>query len=79
MDSRKRLMLGLLAGAFMAGVSLMDLYQHDLRRAATGALIAVTIVLSASGLPVRSAPAKYTMYALLACLGVSITARFVGA
>ena len=79
MDSRKRLMLGLLAGAFMAGVSLMDLYQHDLRRAATGALIAVTIVLSASGLPTRSAPAKYTMYALLACLGVSITARFVGA
>ena len=71
-------MLGLVAGALAAAVSLADLYEHDLSRAATGALVALTLVLSASGLPDRSAPAKYTMYALLACLGISITARIVG-
>jgi len=78
MDSRKRWMLGLIAGALAAAVSLADLYEHDQRRAATGALVALTLILSASGLPGRSAPAKYTMYALLACLGISITARIVG-
>ncbi len=78
MDSRKRLWLGSLAGAIAASVAIMDLYAHDLRRAATGALVALTMTLMATGLPDRSAPAKYVMYTLLACLGISIGARVLG-